>query len=318
MITLANFVPQFHEAKREQCKASIVIEGLSGRGKSGLALLIAEALTGDMSSVFALDTEKRSLNLFDGIQKHTGEGTFQGFKKFDLMNSHGFAPSNYLICRDHAKQAGAKAMIQDSITHAWIRKGGVLDLVETAKRKNAKLNNYTAWGDDTVVEEKELIYELFRDEDVHVISTIRVKEKQDLIDGKVQSMGEQQIFMPETKYEPDLVIHMLRAGSPDGTPPKGRIEKSRYTLFTEGEEYEFTASLLEQLRGYLEEGVDPAELRELQRIEIIAAIKAKLDESASVRGIWQSLKAQAGFADTQLDELPLQAARTLLGKILQD
>lgn len=308
----------YHEVKREQCKASIVIEGLSGRGKSGLALLIANALAGSLDTTFALDTEKKSLNLFEGLQMSTGEGTFGKFKKFDLLAVHGYAPSNYLLCRENAKENGAKVMIQDSISHAWIRKGGVLDLVEEAKRNNPKLNNYTAWGDDKVVYEKELIYELFRDENIHVISTVRLKEKHDLVDGKVVSMGDQQIFMPETKYEPDLVLHMVKAGNMDGTPPMARVDKSRYAILTEGETYEFTQPLLEQLRDYLAEGVDPAELRELQRLELISAIANHLDNNASARGIWPTLKANAGHADTELNDLPLKVARKLLGTLLED
>ena len=37
---------QFQEATREQSKASILIEGLSGKGKSGLALLLGYYLAG--------------------------------------------------------------------------------------------------------------------------------------------------------------------------------------------------------------------------------------------------------------------------------
>jgi len=309
---------QFHDVAREQCKASIVIEGLSGRGKSGLSLLIANALSTDPTQVFALDTEKKSLNLFDKLQMSTGTGVFGSFKKFDLLSVHGYAPSSYLACRDNAKANGAQVFIQDSISHAWIRNGGVLDLVSTAKERNPKLNNYTAWGDEIVKIEKELIYELFRDEDVHIISTVRLKEKQDLVDGKVVSLGDQQIFMPETKYEPDLVLHMLRAGNQDGTPPKAKVEKSRYAILTEGEVYEFTQPLLEQLRDYLAEGADPVVLREAQRVELVGAIKLYLDTNPSARGIWPTLKANEGHQDTNADDLPLKAARSLLGKLLED
>lgn len=310
----------FHDVQREACKASIVIEGLSGRGKSGLALMIGEILSGDPASTFAIDTEKKSLNLFDGITRSTGNGTFGDtkFKKFDLLSTHGYQPSHYLECRENAKRNGAIVVIQDSISHAWIRNGGVLSLVEEAKRKNPKLNNYTAWGDDAVVLEKENVYELFRDEDVHVISTVRLKEKHDLVDGKVVSMGDQQIFMPETKYEPDLVLHMIRPGNQDGTPPKAKVEKSRYAILTEGEVYEFTQPLLEGLRDYLAEGADPAVIREQQRQEILAAIKENLDTNPGSQGIWPTLKANEGHADTALEELPIKVARKLLSTLLAD
>lgn len=309
-------IPRFHEVKREQCKASIVIQGLSGRGKSGLALLIADVLT-KPDKVFAIDTEKKSLNLFEGLRKSTGEATFGKFQKFDLLASYGYAPSNYLACRRTAIRAGCKVFIQDSISHAWVRVGGVLNLVETAKQRNPKLNNYTAWGDETVVTEKGLIYELFRDEEVHVISTIRLKEKHELVDGTVVSLGEQQIFMPETKYEPDLVLHMLRAGNQDGTPPLARIEKSRYAIFTEGNAYEFTTELIQQLKDYLSSGTNPEELKELQRKELIEAVTEHLNTYPNAKNIWKLLKTQAGHESTKLDDLPLEVVRKLLGKLLE-
>ena len=63
-----NPIFSFEEAKRVACKASILIEGLSGRGKSGLALLLAKGLTKDWTKVFAIDTENKSLNLFTDLQ----------------------------------------------------------------------------------------------------------------------------------------------------------------------------------------------------------------------------------------------------------
>ena len=55
-----NGVLSFRDATRQQAKASILIEGLSGRGKSGLALLLGHALAGkDWSKVYAVDIERR-------------------------------------------------------------------------------------------------------------------------------------------------------------------------------------------------------------------------------------------------------------------
>ena len=49
---------QFEDAERVQIKASIMIEGLSGSGKSGLALLLGFYLAnGIWHDVFDVDTE---------------------------------------------------------------------------------------------------------------------------------------------------------------------------------------------------------------------------------------------------------------------
>ena len=90
-------VLNFRDATRQQAKASILIEGLSGRGKSGLALLLGYALAGkDWSKVYAIDTENRSLDLFEGINMSNG-AKCEPFKKVDLLPAHGYAPSNYLM-----------------------------------------------------------------------------------------------------------------------------------------------------------------------------------------------------------------------------
>ena len=73
------FVAKFELAERIACKASIMIEGLAGSGKSGLALMLAYALAGGFKpenqtpekqkeiwkTVFAIDTENKSLNLLE-------------------------------------------------------------------------------------------------------------------------------------------------------------------------------------------------------------------------------------------------------------
>ena len=93
-----NGILSFRDATRQQAKASILIEGLSGRGKSGLALLLGYALAGkDWSKVYAVDTENKSLDLFEGINMSNGSKC-EPFKKVDLLPAHGYAPSNYLMC----------------------------------------------------------------------------------------------------------------------------------------------------------------------------------------------------------------------------
>ena len=53
---------KFRKAARQKLKASIMIEGLQGSGKSGLALLLAKALTDDWDKIYAIDTENQSLD----------------------------------------------------------------------------------------------------------------------------------------------------------------------------------------------------------------------------------------------------------------
>ena len=45
---------KFRKATRQKLKAAIMIEGLQGSGKSGLALLLAKALTDNWDNIYVL------------------------------------------------------------------------------------------------------------------------------------------------------------------------------------------------------------------------------------------------------------------------
>lgn len=313
-----NGVLNFRDATRQQAKASILIEGLSGRGKSGLALLLGHALAGkDWSKVFAVDTENRSLDLFEGINMSSG-AKCEPFKKVDLLPAHGFAPSNYLMCKENAIAAGGEVIINDSITHMWQQEGGVLDIVSNIQLKDSKrYNNYTAWGAPEVKAEKQAIYNVVRDARIHVISTVRVKEKFEInSDHTLTSLGEQEQQMPDLKYEPDLVLQMQKAGAMNGTPPIAKVIKSRYAVLQEGEVYQFTDAIIDSLVDYLHKGTDPKELLEKQRQDYIATITNILKEDVSKKTMFPILKEQQGHKDTKLVDLPLDVLQTLLGSLL--
>jgi hypothetical protein len=291
---------------------------LSGRGKSGLALLLAHALAGkDWTKVYAVDTENRSLDLFEGINMSSG-AKCEPFKKVDLLPAHGFAPSNYLLCKENAVKAGGEVIINDSITHMWQQEGGVLDIVSNIQLKDSKrYNNYTAWGAPEVKAEKQAIYNVVRDARIHVISTVRVKEKFEInSDHTLTSLGEQEQQMPDLKYEPDLVLQMLKAGAMNGTPPIAKVIKSRYAILQEGEVYQFTDAIIDSLVDYLHKGTDPKELLEKQRIDYIKTIKEILESDVSKKTMFPILKEQQGHKDTKLVDLPLEVLQTLLGSLL--
>lgn len=316
---MAGFVPKFHKAKREACKAAIMIEGLPGKGKTGLALDIAYALTSDWQKVFMVDTENESGLLFEGLTSAQGY-KFEPWMHGSLTADVGFAPGNYLAYRAEALANGAEAVLYDSVSHSWNYKGGILDLVSQAKANNPRYakDAYAAWGDEQVVREKNDLLELIRCNRCHMITTVRVKERFEYSadesgKSKLVSMGEQQIQQADLKYEPDLVLHMIRPGKNRDALvyPRTAVIKSRYAIFEEGMEYDFTPALLTQLREYLSDGVDPEILLAQQKQEYVDAIKKILDDRPRFVPIWKVIKADAGFGDTKLDDIPLQDLRGL-------
>lgn len=312
-------INKFRKVERQKVKASIMIEGLQGTGKSGLALAIAKVLSKDWSKIYAIDTENQSLDLFDGIKLSTGEEV-KDFNKVDLTVDDGFAPSNYMKLREAAIADGAEVVIMDSISHMWNRKGGLLDKVSEAQAQG--LDSYRSWGTDENRKEKELIFDLVRSPKAHIITTVRDKEKFGMEfdetrgKNKVVSLGEQQVQQEGLKYEPDLVLRMISAGAPDGTAPVAEVLKSRYTILRVGEEYAFTAELLEQLRQYLAEGADPETILKAQKEEVMKAIKEYCTTPAR-KSIWKSLKESAGF-NGKLEDMPLETMKQLYRQLIAD
>ena len=123
----------------------------------------------------------------------------------------------------------------------------------------------------------------------------------------------QQIQQADLKYEPDLVLHMLRPGSNRNGKiehPKVRVVKTRYAFLEKDEEYEWTPELILQLKQYLEEGVDPETIFEQQRQEYIEGVKAIIT-NPSKKAIAQVLKEDLGYKDTKLAEMPLSAIKQM-------
>ena len=305
----------FQKATRAKSFASILIEGLSGKGKSGLALQLGYFLADkDWSKVFDIDTENNSVNLYDGLQCSAGM-KFEGFQHGNFTPDLKYKPSHYEAFKEAAIESGAKVVINDSISHAWSYEGGILDRIAELKKssKRYEKDSYAVWGDEEVVSEKQKLFQLFRDNRCHMIATVRVKEKLEYDKdekGKtvLVSLGDQEIMQADMKYEPDLVLHMEEPGYADGSTvvnPKAKVIKSRYAILKKDEIYEFTPKLCEQLAEYLEEGTAPEEILERQRLEFVEGIKNYLNKHQNMVAVWKVFKQDENVDDTPLEEMPL-------------
>ena len=118
MSTNPIFNNMFHTVERAGAKASILIEGLSGRGKSGLALQLGYYLADkDWTKVFDIDTENNSVNLYDGLQCSAGM-KFENFQHCNFTPDLKYKPSHYEAIKESAIQSGAEVVINDSISNA--------------------------------------------------------------------------------------------------------------------------------------------------------------------------------------------------------
>lgn len=302
------------QATRTQIKASIQIEGLSGTSKTGTALLFAFALAkADLPKdatdeeiwlhVGMGDTEKRSANLYvdDPIPLSTG-GTLH-VKSFRKANLTDYKPQTYKAAKDYLiGKYDIKTMIFDSYTHAWVGDpGGVLSLVsEVGMKLNFAAKDARIWNDPLVSTNKKLLIDLMRDDRVHMITTIRVKEaiemsKDDQGKTRVVSAGLQQIMQDSIKYEPDLGIHMTKPG-------EFQVYKSRYSIFKVGESYEVSYELADQLAQFLKSGVDPVEILETRRKDYINQIRNLAKSNSSLRTLLKTLHPEKKTAQFTLEE----------------
>lgn len=147
----------FRAASRKQRKARIGLIGPSGSGKTYTALALATGFGGRIALV---DTENSSSELY--------AGQFA----FDVLNLDTFAPRTYVQAIQAAEQAGYDVLIVDSLSHAWIGKGGALEQVDSAAKRYSG-NSYMAWRDVTPAH-NELVDALVRCR-CHLIVTMRAK-----------------------------------------------------------------------------------------------------------------------------------------------
>lgn len=312
---MTQFKPVVRQARRYQVKASIMIEGLTGSGKTGLALCFAHALADhDWNKVGMIDTENKSADLIVGQTAHTGD-KFGEFLKVDLTDDEGYAPTNYLSGAKALVQEGVETVIFDSSTHAWNRRGGILDMVNDVENTSSNRNKFAAWNDPLVVQNRNALFEMIRNNKYHVITTVRVKEKfgMDYDDkGKtlIRSLGEQQVQTEGLKYEPDLVLKMITAGTPDSAPV-AQVVKSRYPMLKLDEVYEFTPSILEQVRVFLEEGADPEELLEQQRQEYVKGVVDYCEANPKQKPLWMAIKQAHDHKDTKINDIPLSELKAM-------
>lgn len=295
------------KAVRQKLKASILIEGLQGSGKSGLAIMIARAL----GNYGVIDTENKSTDLFVGLTLSDGTPV-ESFPKIDLGDDE-VVPSTIIKARQMLNEYGCDVIVQDSTSHGWL---GLLDNVTKLTEANSKVNNFNAWGKPEIADEKTAITRsLFRDKNIHIISTVRLKEKFTMTpEGKVESKGEQEIMQSDAQYEPDLVLRMVRPGTPDGEPPVVEVRKSRYAFLRLGQVYEITPAILNMLAAYLDEGVDPAELDKQLAADLIVSITDVLKSGGNIKKMMYSQWCKSMKLDpakTKLSDLKLEQLQSL-------
>jgi len=201
---------QFHKAERKKGKLRLAIAGPAGSGKTYSALLIALGLGGRIAMI---DTERGSGELYD----HLGE--------YDVCTIHPpFEPKKYVEAIRAAEDLGYETIIIDSLSHAWVGQGGLLDVHGHIADKTG--NSWSAWRQVTP-KHNELVDAMLQSK-CHIIATMRSKMEYTQVEenGKkqVKKLGMSPIQRDGMEYEFTVFIDLDQQHTATTT-------KDRTTLF---------------------------------------------------------------------------------------
>ena len=135
--------------------------GPAGSGKTFTALRIATEFGAEKIGV--IDTEGRSARRY--------AATFR--KQFYSLELDHFSPSAYIEAIGVAQQTGIEFLVIDSLSHAWMGKGGVLEMADQAAKRSKSGNSFNAWREVTP-EHNRLMDTILR-APMHIIVTLRTK-----------------------------------------------------------------------------------------------------------------------------------------------
>jgi len=221
---------QFHKAERKKGKLRLGIAGPAGSGKTYSALLIAFGLGGRVAMI---DTERGSGELYD----HLGA--------YDACTIEApFEPRKYVEAIHAAEDLGYETIIIDSLSHAWVGQGGLLDVHGHIADKTG--NSWSAWRQVTP-KHNELVDAMLQSR-CHVIAAMRSKMEYTQVEenGKkqVKKLGMSPIQRDGMEYEFTVFIDLDHHHTATAT-------KDRTTLF-DGQYFVPTVETGKTLLAWLE------------------------------------------------------------------
>lgn len=146
----------FSPATKKSSKARVALIGPAGSGKTYSALAIASTLS---TRVGVLDTERGSASKYSDLFP------------FLVLEPEDFSPATYIQGIVDAYRAEVGCLVIDSLSHAWMGKGGALEMADNATKRAG--NTFSAWREVTPVHNR-LVDTILR-APMHVIVTMRSK-----------------------------------------------------------------------------------------------------------------------------------------------
>jgi hypothetical protein len=225
----------FKPARKEQSFGRIALYGPPGGGKTftGLALTLALA-GGNINDMAVLDSEHESTAKYADV-----------FGEFPLIPLDTYNTETYRDAVKLAVKETKKAMLIDSLSHAWEGKGGHLDRVTGANNEWSKVKSFEQEFWATILTPP-----------MHMVYTMRSRNEWKIWeeDGrqKREVVGLEPVQRKGTEYEFDIVAlmrpHENAEGIADGVEIV--IEKSRYREVPRGVKAVFSEERPESFENF--------------------------------------------------------------------
>jgi len=184
------FVP----AKKVKSYARLAIMGPAGSGKTYTALAIMSHMA---EKIAVIDTE------------HGSSAKYANIFNFDMAELKEFDPRNYIDAIKAAQEAGYDGLIIDSLSHAWMGKGGALEMVENIGQQ-MKGGSFAAWSKVTPIQNE--LMDTILAAPMHVVATLRSKMEYTMDDSngrkEVVKLGMKPVQRDGVEYEFDVVLDM--------------------------------------------------------------------------------------------------------------
>jgi hypothetical protein len=230
--------PVIRRAERKKSKLRLALVGPTGAGKTFSALQLAFGLG---TKVGLIDTEHGSGDLYADLGNYdviTLEPPFSVQKYRDAIRAF--------------EEAGYDTIIVDSLSHAWVGEGGLLDKQGQLENSGKYRNSFATWREITPEHNK--LVEQMLGSSAHVIATMRTKteyvvEKDDRGKNTVRKLGLSPVQRDGVEYEFTLVLDILENHT-------ARASKDRTTLF-DGWCDRISAATGRTLRQWLDSGTEP-------------------------------------------------------------
>ncbi len=151
---------KFNKAVKYDAKLRMALAGPSGSGKTYTALQMATILA-QGGKIALVDTEHKSASKYADLFA------------FDTLELDNFNIQNFIDAIHDAEENGYAVLIIDSMSHAWMGTGGMLDMVDKIAARSKSGNSFIAWKEGTPIQNK--FIDTIVAAKLHIICTLREK-----------------------------------------------------------------------------------------------------------------------------------------------